>query len=306
MLLKDFIKKAKEDLFEIYGEQEANALTLYLCSEILGTKNYTHIVDPKFEIEKSKQVKLDSIVARLNNNEPIQYILGEAYFFGRKFKVDPSVLIPRQETETLCKMAIKEALRLKRQRSPYGAAASNVRVLDLCTGSGCIAWTIALAAPGTDVCAVDISKESIKVAKSNNFHAEIKSTSAKKVNFIEADILTDILEEEIFAKEDKFDILVANPPYVREKEKKKMKKNVLNSEPTLALFVTDTDPLIYYRAIAMRANALLNEKGIGIVEINEALGEEVAQIFKDNSWLYTEIIKDMYGKNRFVFFSKGI
>lgn len=301
MLLKDFIKNTKEELLDVYGENEAVSLTQYICSEVLGTKNYTHIVDPKFEIEKGKLALLASIIKRLNENEPIQYILGEAHFYGRKFKVNPWVLIPRQETEILCKIAIEEALRLKRQRSPYGQAASSVKVLDLCTGSGCIAWSVALSAPGVEVTGVDISKEALTVAGKNNFNSEIKTNGAKKVKFIEADVLTPILEEEIL-KDQIFDILVSNPPYVRVLEKKKMKKNVLDSEPELALFVEDKDPLLYYNAIAIRAKKLLSEKGLGVVEINEAFGEEVAQIFKENSWKTVEIVKDNCSKNRFVVF----
>ncbi len=304
MLLKEFIVSAKQSLSDIYKEEEANAIVLNLCQELLGTKNYTHIVDPGYVIEKKKRTVLNESLERLKNNEPIQYVLGIAEFFGRKFKVSPSVLIPRQETETLCKLAVDEAMRLKRQRSPYGAAAEKVRVLDLCTGSGCIAWTLALSVPGSEVFGVDISEEALEVAKSNSFLTERKESGANQVKFIQADILGEQLEEEFFKDEKQFDLILSNPPYVRNSEKELMKKNVLDFEPHLALFVEDEDPLVYYEAVAKRANKLLSESGIGIVEINEAFAEPVANIFKENQWVSTEVIKDIYGKNRFVIFSK--
>jgi release factor glutamine methyltransferase len=221
---------------------------------------------------------------RMASGEPLQYVIGKAWFYNREFKVSPDVLIPRPETEVLVSEAIS------------GSRPS--RVLDLCTGSGCIAWTLALEMPGTEVVAVDISYEALKVASSQEFSREMAKTGALAPEFIQSDVLAEELDPAI---EGKFDILVSNPPYVMNKEKELMRANVLDHEPHLALFVPDDDPLLFYRAIAGHASRFLSPEGFGLVEINEALGEETADVFRASGF-EARVIRDLSDKDRFVRF----
>jgi release factor glutamine methyltransferase len=173
-----------------------------------------------------------------------------------------------------------------------------IRILDLCTGSGCIAWTLALEIPGAEVIAVDISDGALEVASSQDFSEEMARTGAIAPRFIKADVLADPLEDI-----GQFDIIVSNPPYVMDSEKALMRSNVLDHEPHLALFVPDHDPLIFYRAVARWTDALLAPGGFGIVEINEALGQETAQIYTDN-YDSVEVVSDLSDRHRFVKFNK--
>jgi release factor glutamine methyltransferase len=168
-----------------------------------------------------------------------------------------------------------------------------LRILDLCTGSGCIAWTLALEMPGAEVTAVDISEEALAVASSQDFTEEMARTGAIAPRFIKADVLAGPIEDL-----GQFDIIVSNPPYVMDSEKALMRTNVLDHEPHLALFVPDDDPLVFYRAIARWTDALLVPGGFGIVEINEALGPQTAAIFSN-----AEVVPDLSDRHRFVTFS---
>ncbi len=305
MLLKDFISESAKDLEPLYSAEESRTIVLMICEEILGTKNYTHIVDPGYEIDKGKKPLLDSALERLQEGEPVQYVLGHTEFYGRTFNVSPAVLIPRPETEQLCRSVITEASRLARMRSAFGG--KNVRILDLCTGSGCIAWTLALSVPGAEVIAVDISPEALDVAEKQDFKAEIKKTEAKRPSFILADVLGGPDAENtksVFPEDVKFDIIVSNPPYIREMEKKLMRKNVCDYEPAMALFVSDEQPLIFYEAISAWSEKLLSEEGTGFVEINEALGMPTAEVFRNKGFGEVETVKDLSSKDRFIRFSK--
>ena len=155
MLLVDFLKQGISALEHLYPTAEARSIVLMLCEELIGTKSYTHIVEPQYEIDKKWVQPLAEAMVRLQSGEPIQYVIGKTEFCGRTFRVTPDVLIPRPETELLVREAIKLADRVKRQRIPYGKSAEPVRVLDLCTGSGNIAWSVALSVPGARVVGVD-------------------------------------------------------------------------------------------------------------------------------------------------------
>lgn len=305
MLLKDFISGSSKDLESLYGSEEARSVVMLLCSELLGTKNYTHIVDPGYQIEKNRLPALEAAMARLRDGEPVQYVLGYSDFYGYRFHTDPSVLIPRPETEQLCKMAIEEASRRKRMRSAFGD--NEVRVLDLCTGSGCIAWTMALSVPGTEVTAVDVSEKALETASSQDFKAEIKKAGAMRPVFRCCDVLTQDFSADGWEKDGwngGFDIIISNPPYVRESEKALMRRNVCDYEPGLALFVPDEDPLVFYRAIASWAEAVLVPGGAGFVEINEAFGDETAAVFSGRGFSNVSVVNDFCSKNRFVRFTK--
>ena len=172
-----------------------------------------------------------------------------------------------------------------------------MRLLDMCTGSGCIAWTLALEMPGAEVTAVDISDGALAVASTQDFAEEMARTGACAPKFLKADVLSH--PDSSFCQ---FDIIVSNPPYVMDKEKALMRANVLDHEPHLALFVPDDDPLIFYRAVAEWAAVLLAKDGLGVVEINEALGRETAELFLERGFGSAEVIRDLSGRDRFVRF----
>lgn len=311
MLLKQLINTGIETISPLYPEREAREMVFMLLEHILGTKRHTHIIEPSYEVGEDKVSEVMQAFKRLAGGEPLQYVTGRACFYGRDFHVNPSVLIPRPETEILCRTALESETGCKvcgngilpppaRGRDPRSREhlAAVPHVLDLCTGSGCIAWTMALECPGAEVTAVDISDDALEVARNQDFAEEMACTGAKAPSFVKADVLA--VHDNIGT----FDLILSNPPYVMDKEKSLMRQNVLEHEPHLALFVPDEDPLVFYRAVAQWSVNLLASDGTGIVEINEALGPETAQVFKDSGFSYTEIIKDLTDRDRFVLFRR--
>lgn len=300
MLLAEFVKAGTKALESLYPQKEARSIVLMLCEEVLGTENYTHIVEPEFKIDDKKLPELEAAMERLKKMEPVQYVLGHTEFYGRTFKVDPSVLIPRPETELLCRDAIKLGMRVFRMRSPYGKNAEPVRILDLCTGSGCIAWTMALSIPGSRVTAVDISDAALEVAAGQDFASELKSKETFRPEFIKADVLDSEQEIELGP----FDMVLSNPPYIMESEKKDMRRNVLEYEPESALFVPDDDPLLFYRAIARWSQRFMSPDGVGLSEVNETLARQTETVFKAAGYAHTEIVRDLSDKNRYIIYHK--
>ena len=300
MLLVDFLKQGITALENLYPTAEARSIVLMLCEELIGTKSYTHIVEPQYEIDKKWVQPLAEAMLRLQGGEPIQYVIGKMEFCGRTFRVTPDVLIPRPETELLVREAVKQADRIKRMRIPYGKSADPVRVLDLCTGSGNIAWSVALSVPGARVVGVDISEAALAVARSQNFSAALKSSGALAPTFVAADVL-DTEQEFNYGQ---FDLILSNPPYIMEKEKPLLRRNVVDYEPKGALFVPDDDPLLYYRAIVRWSERFLSPDGKGLTEINEVLGKETETVFRDAGYAETTLVKDFYDKNRFVFYMR--
>lgn len=337
MLLSAFIKEATAVLSRIYPASEAGNIVSLLCQERLGVRSYTHILSPEREIPEGALPGLEADLARLEDGEPLQYVLGHTWFCGRKFRVNPSVLIPRPETEQLVYEAVS---RLKAMSGalpssgscPRAAGPSSPRVLDLCTGSGCVAWSVAAEIPGCRVIATDISPDALAVARSQ---AEflysvdgagqtpgaspaadaVRPEEAGKADVVPPEfVLSDLLaclgpdgQEAIDPRTFpglSFDFMLSNPPYVIESEKCEMHRNVLDFEPALALFVPDDDPLVYYRALAVWGRHCLAPGAAGLVEINGQLGEAVAQLFRDGGFVGVEIIKDLYGRDRFVGFRR--
>ena len=304
MLLRDLISKGTETISQAFPEREAREMVLMFLQHSIGTSRHTHILEPSYEVSGEAASHAMGAFDRMASGEPIQYIIGKAYFYDREFDVTPDVLIPRPETELLVREAVNWARRSGR---------NSLRVLDLCTGSGCIAWSMALELPGSEVTAVDISERALDVASSQDFADEMQRTGAIAPHFVKADVLSDDLPSVLYEEtasdvhdqpDDRhghFDLILSNPPYVMDKEKALMRSNVLDHEPHLALFVPDDDPLVFYRAIARHASYLLSEDGFGMVEINEALGEETAEVFR-TAGFSTEIIKDLAEKDRFVRF----
>ena len=227
MLLADFIKKGVAALEPLYPTAEAHSIVLMLCESLIGTKSYTHIVEPRYDIDKKAEQPLAEAMLRLQAGEPIQYVIGRTDFCGHSFKVNRNVLIPRPETELLVREAIKIAGRIQRMRIPYGKSAEPVRVLDLCTGSGNIAWSVALGVPGARVVGVDISEAALDVARSQNFSADLKATGALAPTFVAADVL-DTEQEFNYGS---FDLILSNPPYIMEKERALLRKNVVDYVP---------------------------------------------------------------------------
>ncbi|MBK5280005.1 MAG: peptide chain release factor N(5)-glutamine methyltransferase [Bacteroidia bacterium] len=251
---------------------EIQSIVYLLLEEKLGLRRMDIMVGR--EIEPVAQDYFVEIVERINKQEPIQYILGKGEFYGRQFIVNNSVLIPRPETELLVGSVIESNV-------------SSPTILDIGTGSGCIATTLALEIPTSKVYAIDVSAEAILIAERNaiNLMAE--------VHFSKLDILNDTLEGQ-------FDIIVSNPPYVSMSERKAMKSNVVDYEPHLALFVSDENPLVFYKMIAKKGRLLLRREGKMYVEINEKYGREVTSIFKKAGYDNLIIKKDVNGKDRVV------
>lgn len=274
MRLAQFQKKATADLNGIYPEPEARNIVALLLEDRLGIQSYTAVTEPDLEIETAQ---LEDDLERLKASEPIQYVLGHTEFYGRRFRVTPDVLIPRPETEELVEAVL---------RCPV-AAGHDPSILDLCTGSGCIAWTLALEIPDSTVVGVDISPEALRIAR-NQF-------SSPRVRFVKADVLN------LIGNHDKYDIIVSNPPYVLESEKAQMRRNVLDYEPELALFVPDDDPLRFYKALVNIAKNHLAPGGFGIFEANSRFCGEIAELLKP-CFTDINILKDISGRERFVSF----
>lgn len=251
---------------------EAEAIAYYLLEARFG------IIRTDIWNDTAVEVDLELIerdLHRINEHEPVQYVTGVAWFCGHRFQVNASVLIPRPETEQLVEEVIQ-------------SIAPNAKILDVGTGSGSIAISLALDLPHAQVFALDVSTSALKVAQQN------ASQLQANVEWLQADFLND----ELAFKD--FDCIVSNPPYIRELEKSSMETNVLRFEPHLALFVSDTSPLIFYQALAERGKTILKREGKICAEINAQLSAEVKLLFEKEGYQSVELIKDMEGKNRFV------
>ena len=281
-LVRDCRRYYAGELEKIYGSNEANALIMILLEHYFGIDRVKIALEPELRLSESELLTLHFAVNELLKNKPIQYIIGVTEFCGMQFQVDENVLIPRPETEELVSQLV--SCSVSQLSSP------SCRILDIGTGSGCIAISLAKLIKNSEVTAIDISEKALLVAKRN---AEANNVS---VNFIQADILN--IKEGLFDK--KFDIIVSNPPYVCESEKKEMRANVLEYEPASALFVSDDDPLLFYRKILDFAQKNLKEGGEVWFEINEKLGVETKNLCIERNFKNVEIISDFRGKDRIV------
>ena len=280
------------ELENIYGSDEANALIIILLEHYFGIDRVKIALEPELRLSESEMLTLHFAVKELLKNKPIQYILGETEFCGMRFEVNENVLIPRPETEEMVKMIV--ACRDKACLVPTGCDVETdgrPSILDIGTGSGCIAVSIAKLLKNSVVTAVDVSEKALEVAKKN---AEANGVD---VRFILDDILNPQNPELIDIQ---YDIIVSNPPYVCQREKSEMRANVLDYEPSTALFVSDTDPLIFYRKILEFAQKALNPNGEVWFEINERFGEETKNLCLEKGFKNVEIIKDFRGKDRIV------
>ena len=262
----------RQSLQDIYPPEEVRALSMLICCDILGVDALDIYMGKDIILSACKQRELENIIFRLQKNEPIQYIRGYAEFGGRNFRVAPGVLIPRPETAELVSLIVKE--------NP------DARCL-LDTGSGCIAISLSKSLPGARVDAWDISEEALAIARKNNEELDAQVTFCRQDVF-SADGM----------QSGSYDIIVSNPPYVTETEKREMEANVLDWEPELALFVPDEDPLRFYRRIAELGRELLRPDGKLYFEINQAYGQDMIRMIEMNQYRDVRVIKDIFGKDR--------
>ncbi len=266
----------KQSLRGIYPETEIKSLEKIIITEVLRINMLDIYMGKDINLSVNQVRELDEILAKLQKYEPIQYILGYTEFYGMTFRVTPEVLIPRPETEELVSLIIKE-----QPDSP-------IRILDIGTGSGCIAISLSRMLEQAQVFAWDISEGALQIAQKNN---QALGTS---VSFQQVDVLA------FQPEDDKFDVIVSNPPYVMNSEKADMEQNVLQWEPPLALFVPNEDPLRFYRRIAELSIQLLKVNGKIYFEINQAFGEETADLLLKLKYREVKIIKDLSGRDRIV------
>lgn len=274
MKLKEAIEQLREGLAGVADPQEVQAMIRVICEDVFNYDPVDVALRQESELPDFAPQRVAEIIARLQRHEPLQYILGTARFHGHRFKVTPAVLIPRPETEQLVDLIIEE--------NP----GSDLRVLDMGTGSGCIAISLARALKFARVDALDVSRDALAVARDNAASLKVK------VRFFESDILAP-------QPAATYDIIVSNPPYITWSERELMERNVKDYEPAQALFVPDNDPLLFYKAIASYAKRSL-EKGGGLyLEINQRFGAEVKRLLEDCGFDEVRIIVDSFGKDRF-------
>ena len=287
-LVKDIRNYYCEQLCSIYDKDEANTMILILFEHYFNINRVRMALEPQLRLSESEMLTFHFAVKDLLKNKPIQYIIGETEFCNLKFKVNENTLIPRPETSELVMKIINRQQTTDNNREEKSQSRKVTKLIfDIGTGSGCIAISLAKHISNSEVYALDISEEALEIAKTNAINNNVN------VSFIHDDILS--LRNKI---ETKFDIIVSNPPYVRELEKTEMRDNVLNWEPHNALFVSDNDPLIFYREILKFAKTHLKENGEVWFEINEYLGKEMTELCKNIGFSKVEIIKDFRGKER--------
>ena len=282
-----FIQLEKEftnTLSSIHEAQEVKSLTWLSINSICKLERAKYLSMRDDELAQTDLDKLLEILEQLKNGSPLQYILGETDFYDLKFKVNPSVLIPRPETEELVDWTLITIREMKGETEV-------LKIVDIGTGSGCIPIAIKKYIPLADITAIDISENALDTAKLN---AELNKT---ELNFIKDDILTPTNQELVNTQ---YDVIISNPPYITESEKSKMHQNVLNYEPHNALFVPDNEALKFYNAIADFAINHLKKTGFLFLEINENFGKETISLLLKKGFKTTELRQDMYGKDRMI------
>jgi release factor glutamine methyltransferase len=297
MLIKNYKLNFIQELASLYGETEAESFFYIILENKNNLKRIDLALNIDLEFSEADTQVWNSILEKLKLEIPIQYILGTTSFFGLEFQVNENVLIPRPETEELVEWILSNNLKIQKSK--------NLKILDIGTGSGCIAISLAKNLPNAEVFAIDISEKALEIALKNALINEVE------VVFIKTDILLidDIKNIELFLQElttqnsqpiTQIDIIVSNPPYVRNLEKHEIKKNVLDNEPHLALFVDDNDALIFYRKIAELAHKNLSENGQLYFEINQYLGNETVDLLQKLNFKNIELSKDIYGNDRMI------
>jgi len=308
MLLKSYKTKFFQELSSLYDEKEIESFFYLILENFHQIKRIDLALNPQMEMNDKQLLHWESILSDLKKQKPIQYILGETEFYGLPFLVNENTLIPRPETEELVELIIKQNSKSEIPPEPKVNGAklnSKLKILDIGTGSGCIAISLVKNISNVEVYAIDISEEVLETAKKN---AQINQV---EIHFIQADILkinnleqlptsNPKLETHNPKLETQFDIIVSNPPYVRNLEKQEINPNVLEYEPHLALFVEDEDALLFYRKIAQLALKSLSPNGRLYFEINQYLGKETVELIESFGFKNVVLHKDIYGNDRMI------
>ncbi|WP_409417244.1 peptide chain release factor N(5)-glutamine methyltransferase [Flavobacterium sp. PS2] len=281
MKIKQYRTQFIQELSGIYDVLEVESFFYLILEEKRNLKQIDLALNPDLSFSDEEIADWSILVTELKKEIPIQYLLGKTNFYGLDFEVNSNVLIPRPETEELVEWIIKEDLKVGKSK--------NLKILDIGTGSGCVAISLAKNISHAQVFAIDVSENALATAKRN------AETNGVSVTFL----LQNILETEDLMQE--FDVIVSNPPYVRNLEKEEIKKNVLDYEPHLALFVADNDALIFYRKIAELAQKNLKKNGSLYFEINQYLGKETVELLEDLGFKNIELRKDIYDNDRMIF-----
>ncbi|MBP5782118.1 MAG: peptide chain release factor N(5)-glutamine methyltransferase [Bacteroidales bacterium] len=279
MSIKDFFYSARQQLSDLYEDKEAISILKILLEDSFG-KDFTRLIAEDISMDEGKISEISGKIEKLMKYEPVQYVTGKADFYGRDFIVTRDVLIPRNETEELVMRILNDYKCFEGER---------LDVLDIGTGSGCIAITLSLENPRFRVMAIDNSEKALEVAAMNT------SRLSAAVEFAKDDILNPVV-----VNKRKFDIIISNPPYVTESEKVYMRKNVLDYEPENALFVTDENPLVFYKQIIRLSETMLGKGGRIYFEINERFGDLFSQSVDLQSFESVELYRDLNGKDRIV------
>lgn len=288
MKISELKSSFKSSLEGLYPSEEVQSFFDILADKYLSLSRIQIALKPDAKVSEDNSERFEKAILRLKKQEPIQYIIGETEFYGLLFKVNQHTLIPRPETEELVEWIVSEQASATQKDN-------SITVLDIGTGSGCIAISLAKNLLNSEVHAVDISSEAIKMARQNAVENGVA------VEFFQTDVLkAKSLPSGAVQSEKRYDIIVSNPPYVRELEKEQMQPNVLEYEPETALFVHDNDSLLFYRVISRLAKTSLKPGGTLFFEINEHFGNEVMVLLKDEGFNKIEVKQDIYGKDRMV------
>jgi len=286
MQIKEYRNQFIQSLSAIYDKSEAESFFYLILEEKKQLKRIDLALHPDLVFSEEELTEWIAILEQLKLEIPIQYLLGKTSFYGLEFEVNENVLIPRPETEELVDWIIQENLKIEKFK--------DLKILDIGTGSGCIAISLAKNLPNAKVYAIDVSKKALATAKKNAERNNVK------VNFILQNILEVVALSEVEGLEQQFDIIVSNPPYVRNLEKQEIRKNVLDNEPHLALFVEDDNALVFYRKIAELAQKNLAPNGQLYFEINQYLGKEMVELLEKLNFKNIELRKDIYGNDRMI------
>lgn len=286
MNIKKFRDYFNKTLKKLYPTSEIDTFLFLLLEEYLNFKRIDIVLKSNFEISPEDLILLRSSTKLLEQEIPIQYILGKTEFYGFPFILNEHVLIPRPETEELISSIIENVLKTRSFHT--NANEKQLKILDIGTGSGCIPISLKKSLPFAEITAIDVSNEALTIAKKNAVLNKVD------INLTQQDILNTTSLNQLY------DVIVSNPPYVRESEKKEIKNNVLNNEPHMALFVKDNNPLVFYNKIAELAKNHLTKNGTLFFEINQYLGKETVELIKLKGFNKIQLKKDIFGRDRII------
>ena len=290
MTIKQYREHFNESLKLLYPTSEIDSFFFLILEEYMDLKRIDVVLKSDFYLDKKSLNLMQIATKQLEQEIPIQYIIGKTEFFGLPFNINKEVLIPRPETEELVEQVLKEVSLTKICKTTTDETTNEkqLKILDIGTGSGCIAISLKKQLPSSKISAMDVSDKALHIAKKNAVLNKVD------INFIHLDILkTNNLDQ-------LYDVIVSNPPYVRELEKKEIKNNVLNNEPHLALFVDNKNPLLFYNKIAELAKKFLTKNGQLHFEINQYLGKETIKLLAEKGFKNIQLKKDIFGNDRIV------